>query len=328
MKDRRLGRTGLKVSEICLGTMTFGNQCDEETSFAILDTAVDAGIYFFDLADVYPTPARLETVGRTETIFGHWLASRGNRESYVIATKCRGAMGPGPNDIGLSRKHIMTAVEGSLKRLGTDYIDLYHVHRSDPNTPIEETMEALTDLVRAGKVRYLGCSNYEGWELAGAALASERHKLSRYQCIQPRYNLLYRAPERDILPFCRAEGLGVIPYNAQAGGFLTGKYQRGQQPPEGTRFSDRMGASAVRYRGRYWHDYMFDALDQILAVAREIDCTGGQLGIAWLLAQPDVTAPIVGATSPAQLSDSLKGVSIQLDATILKRLDDVTQDFV
>ena len=164
--------------------------------------------------------------------------------------------------------------------------------------------------------------------MAVAALASDQRHLSAYQSIHPRYNLLYRAPERDILPFCRAEGIGVIPYNAQAGGFLTGKYQRGQAPPEGTRFSDRMGASAVRYRGRYWHDYMFDALDGILEVAKDIGCTGGQLGIAWLLAQPDVTAPIVGATSPAQLSESLNGVSIQLDQATVERLDAMTQDFI
>src|SRR5436305_712555 len=218
MQTRRMGRTGLKVSEICLGTMTFGHQCDEEASFAIMNKAADRGVFFIDTADVYPVPPSPETAGRTEEIVVHWL--KGQREQYMLATRCRMRVGTGANDEGLSRRHIFDACEQSLRRLQTDYIDLYQPHMPDPETPPEETLRALEDLVRQGKVRYLGCSNFPAWQVALALGISERHGWARYDCVQPRYNLLYREIEAELLPLCGDQGIGVIAYNPLAGGFL------------------------------------------------------------------------------------------------------------
>jgi aryl-alcohol dehydrogenase-like predicted oxidoreductase len=225
MKTKQMGRTGLKVSEICLGTMTFGNQADQPTSYAIMDAADEAGVDFFDTADVYPLGGDSSTVGKTEEIVGSWLRERTARDRIVLATKCRGRTGPNPNDEGLSRKHIIAACEASLRRLQTDYIDLYQVHAPDPDTPIEETLRALDTLVESGKVRYIGCSNYPAWRLAGALCTSTRHDLARFDCDQPRYNLLYRAIETEIVPLCQAHGVGIIAYNPLAGGMLTGRYR-------------------------------------------------------------------------------------------------------
>lgn len=237
MQHRRMGRTGLRVSEVCLGTMTFGNQADEATAFAIMDRAFHAGIDFLDTADVYPLGGGMERVGVTEEIVGRWMRQRGVRDQIVLATKCRGRMGPGANDEGLSRRHILRACEASLRRLQTDHIDLYQTHAPDPDTPIEETLEALDDLVRAGKVRYAGCSNYPAWRLAEALWAADRKGLARFDCAQPRYNLLFRMIEDEILPFYRAHGVGVIAYNPLAGGMLTGRYRKGHEPEAGTRFA-------------------------------------------------------------------------------------------
>ena len=225
MKQRRMGRTGLKVSEICLGTMTFAGQCDEATSFRILDVAAERGVTFLDTADAYPIPPEPETAGRTEEVIGRWLAAApGRRHEFVLATKCRIRVGHGPNDQGLSRRHILAACEASLRRLRTDYIDLYQAHLPDPETPIDETLRAFDDLVRPGKVRYVGCSNYPAWQLALALGTSERTGWARYDCIQPRYNVLYREIETELLPLCRDQGVGVIVYNPLAGGLLTGKH--------------------------------------------------------------------------------------------------------
>ncbi|MCS6927593.1 MAG: aldo/keto reductase [Candidatus Binatia bacterium] len=315
MKSKRLGRTGLKVSEICLGTMTFGRQCDEATSFAIMDTAFEAGVYFFDTADVYPVGGGLELVGRTEEIVGKWL--KGKREQIVLATKCWGAMGRGPNERGLSRKHIMAAVEGSLRRLQTDYIDLYQVHAPDPETSLDETLRALDDLVHQGKVRYLGCSNFQAWQLASALWISDKYGLARFDCVQPRYNLLFREIEHELLPLCRHYGVGVIPYNPLAGGFLTGKYTPDTEPAPDTRFGLSGRAGAI-YRQRYWQEAQFAAVARL----REFFAPRGkpltQVAIAWVLAQPDITAPIVGATSPEQLRQSLPATQLTLDAEELE----------
>jgi aryl-alcohol dehydrogenase-like predicted oxidoreductase len=237
MKIKRMGRTGLKVSEVCLGTMTFGQQADEDTAFAIMDVADSHGVTFFDTADVYPLGGNEQTVGRTEEFVGNWLRERGARERIVLATKCRGAMGPDANDQGLSRKHILHACEQSLRRLGTDYIDLYQVHAPDAETPVEETLGALDTLVQHGKVRYIGCSNFPAWQLGNALWASDTHGLARFDCVQPRYNLLFRMIEDELLPLCRAHGVGVIAYNPLAGGVLTGRYEPGQEAEEGSRFT-------------------------------------------------------------------------------------------
>jgi len=318
---RRMGRTGLKVSAICLGTMTFGNQCDEATSFAIMDRAYDGGVFFFDTADVYPLGGEAGAQGRTEEIIGRWLRERGLRDRIVLATKCRGAMGPGPNDAGLSRKHIMEAIEGSLRRLQTDYIDLYQVHSPDPETPIDETLRALDDLVRSGKVRYIGCSNYRAYELATALWTSERHGLARFDCVQPRYNILYREIENEILPLCMQEGLGVIAYNPLAGGFLTGKYRKGQEIEPGTRFALGRGAGA-RYRARYWQEAQFDAVEDLRPVVAEAGLSLARVAVAWVLANPAITAAIVGATRPEQLDETLAAADLALPEPVKAACDE------
>lgn len=321
MEIRNLGRTGLRVTEVCLGTMTFGQQCDEATSFRIMDVADDAGVRFFDTADVYPLGGGADRRGVTEEIVGRWLRERGARERIVLATKCRGAMGPGANDEGLSRKHVIAACEASLRRLQTDYIDLYQVHSPDAGTPIEETLRAMDDLVRAGKIRYVGCSNYPAWQLATALGASERLGLSRFDCAQPRYNLLFRMIEDEILPLCRAQGVGVIAYNPLAGGMLTGRYRGAAAPQEGTRFT--LPHSGEVYRRRYWSDPVLGAVD---GLARFLAPRGRSLvhvALAWVLAQPGITAAIVGASRPEQLRESLAGVGLRLEAEELRACDDL-----
>lgn len=311
MQQVRLGRTGLHVSEICLGTMTFGNQADEATSHAILDTAINHGITFIDTADVYPLGGDLTSVGRTEEIIGTWLSARGNRHEVVLATKCRGAMGVGPNNEGLSRRHIMAACDASLKRLGTDYIDIYQVHAPDPETPIEETLEALTDLVRAGKVRYIGCSNFAAWQIMQALWTSDQRHLSSFVSLQPRYNMLFRMIEDEILPVARTFGLGVIPYNPLAGGMLTGRYVMQRALTPGTRF--QLSGAGELYRKRYWNDVVHEIVANLHAYfdARGIALTHAAL--AWVRSQPGITSPIVGASRPEQLADSLANLSLQLD---------------
>jgi 1-deoxyxylulose-5-phosphate synthase len=319
MNYRSLGRTGLQVPPLCLGTMTFGYQCDEPTSFAILDRAVDGGIDFLDTADVYPLGGTAETVGRTEEIIGRWMRERGNRDRLILATKCAGAMGPGPNDVGLSRYHIIRACEDSLRRLQTDVIDLYQVHSFDPRTPIDETMRALDDLVRAGKVRYIGCSNYPAWRLAQALATSARLGIARYDSLQPRYNLLYREIETELLPLCQSEGLGVIVYNPLAGGFLSGKYRKGDGPQEGTRFM--LGTAARRYQQRYWDDAQFDAVDMLRAIAEKRGVSLAALSIAWVMHRPGITSAIVGASSPDQLDAAFEASKLELDRDTIKECE-------
>jgi aryl-alcohol dehydrogenase (NADP+) len=289
--------------------MTFGYQCDEKTSFAILDRAVESGIDFLDTADVYPLGGTHETAGRTEEIIGRWMADRGSRRALIVASKCAGAMGPGPYEGGLSRYHIIRACEDSLRRLGTDVIDLYQVHAYDPRVPIDETLRALDDLVRSGKVRYIGCSNYPAWRLGEALAASARMNVARYDSLQPRYNLLYREIETELLPLCRAERVGVIVYNPLAGGFLSGKYRKSDGPQEGTRFM--LGTAARRYQQRYWDDAQFDAVEMLRAVAGAHGVSLAALAIAWVTAQPGVTSAIVGASSADQLAAAVE--ASQLD---------------
>jgi aryl-alcohol dehydrogenase-like predicted oxidoreductase len=308
MNHRRMGRTGLKVSEVCLGTMTFGHQCDERTSFAILDRAADAGVDFLDTADAYPVPPTPETAGRTEEIVGRWL--EGRRDRFVLATKCRIRVGTGANDEGLSRRHVLRAAEASLRRLRTDYIDLYQAHAPDPETPAEETLRAFDDLVRQGKVRYVGCSNFLAWQAAVGLGLSERLGLARWDCVQPRYNLLYREIESELLPLCRDQGLGVIAYNPLAGGFLSGKYRTLEELPAGTRFT--LGKTGELYRERYWHQAQLRAVGEL---RQHFDARGVSLvsaAIAWVLAQPGITAAIVGASRPEQLDASLAGATLTL----------------
>lgn len=323
VKHTRLGRTGLSVSRLCLGTMTFGYQCEEDTSHAILDAAAEGGITFIDTADVYPLGGDGTTVGRTEEIVGRWL--HGRRDEFVVATKCVGVMSNKRWDRGASRKHIMDAVDASLRRLQTDYIDLYQMHQFDPSVTQDETLSALTDLVRVGKVRYIGCSNYLAYELARGVGRSETLGLARYDSVQPRYNLLYRNIERELLPLCQQEGIGVIPYNPLAGGFLSGKHQRGI-PTEGTRFT--LGTAMERYQERYWHDRQFDAVDALRPLANESGVSVATLAVQWVLANPVVTSPIVGASRPEQLADALAAVVTDLPSDVKAALDELTIDYV
>jgi aryl-alcohol dehydrogenase-like predicted oxidoreductase len=310
MNLRRLGRTGLKVSEICLGTMTFGHQCDEAASFAILDKAAAQGVTFIDTADVYPVPPAPDTWGRTEEIVGKWL--RGRRDRFVLATKCRQRVGTGPNDEGLSRKHILKAVEDSLRRLQTDYLDLYQAHAVDPDTPLEETLSAFDRLVQQGKVRYLGCSNFPAWKVALSLGLSAEHGWSRFDCVQPRYNLLFRDIEAELLPLSRDQGLGVIAYNPLAGGFLTGRYHSLEKPPEGTRFA--LGHTGDLYRERYWKQAQLEAVQTLQRFFQPRGKSLVQVAVAWVLAQPGLTCAIVGASRAEQLDESLKAVQVSLDA--------------
>ena len=317
---KQLGRAGLRVSEICLGTMTFGNQADETTAFSIMDVADREGVTFFDTADVYPLGGDSEMRGRTEEIVGRWLRERGARERIVLATKCAGAMGDGPNDKGVSRKHIISACDASLRRLGTEYIDLYQVHSPDPATPIEETLGALDDLVRAGKVRYIGCSNYHAWQLAEALWASDKLGLARFDCDQPRYNLLFRMIEDEVLPLCRKHGVGVIAYNPLAGGMLTGRYRQVRETQPNTRFT--LKYSGETYRRRYWNGAVLEAVE---ALGSYFEGRGKHLAhaaLAWVLAQPGITCAILGASKPEQLEASLQGVGTTLDEDELRVCDD------
>lgn len=324
MKVKKLGTTGLKVSEICLGTMTFGNQADEAASFAIMDKAFEAGVFFFDTADVYPLGATPEMRGATESIVGKWISERKLRDKIVLASKCRGQMGEGPNEVGLSRKHIFEAIEASLRRLKTDYLDLYQTHQPDPETPIAETMDALNDLVHQGKVRYLGSSNYPAHLLGKALWTSDKLGYARYECNQPRYNILYREIENEILPLCRAEGLGVIAYNPLAGGFLTGRYQPGQEVQTGTRFS--LNQAGKFYQQRYWQSAQFEAVEHLKRYFSERNKSLTQVALAWVLAQPGITCAILGASRAEQLEQSLPGAALELSAEELAFCDQIWFD--
>jgi aryl-alcohol dehydrogenase (NADP+) len=324
METVNLGRAGLRVSRLCLGTMIFGSQLDEPAAFAVMDRAVELGIDFVDNADVYPVPPRPDTVGRTEEIVGRWIANR--RPVVTVATKCVNRVGPGPNDAGGSRKHVIEACEASLRRLGVDRVDLYYLHHSDLQAPLDETLEALDRLVQDGKIHYVGVSNFEAWQLGLAAGIVAERRLARVTAVQPRYNLLNRTYERDLLPYCRATGTAVVPYNPLGAGMLTGKYRRGQEPPAESRFG--WGDYGRMYQQRYWSDRMFDVAEAVQQVAGEIGATAAQVAIAWLLAQPGVTAPIVGASRPDQLDDSVKALDLALAPEQLDRLAQVSQPFV
>jgi 1-deoxyxylulose-5-phosphate synthase len=323
MRNKRLGRTGLQVSRICLGTMTFGLQCDEASSHAILDHAADLGVTFLDTADVYPLGGDLTTAGRTEEIVGRWL--KGKREQFVLATKCFGPMGNRPWDMGNSRRHIMDAIDASLRRLQTDFVDLYQLHFDDRGVPLDESLQALDDLVRAGKVRYVGCSNFLAYRLARALGRSEALGLARFDSVQPRYNLLFREFERELFPLCEEEGVGVIPYNPIAGGLLSGKHSRSTPPPEGTRFT--LGWAGAMYQERYWNEHAFDTVEALRKLADQAGVSLVTLSVAWVLANKAITAPIIGASRPEQLDDSLAAAAYALDADLKRQLDEVTHEY-
>jgi len=303
--------------------MTFGLQCDEPTSVAILDRAAEGGVDFLDSSDAYPLGGDLATRGVTEEILGRWL--RGQRDRFIVATKCFAPTGPAPFDAGNSRKHTLDAVEASLRRLQTDYIDLYQLHGYDLATPIDETLGALDDLVHQGKVRYVGCSNFVTYQLVRAVGRTETLRLARLDCVQPRYNLLFRQIEREMLPYCREEGIGVIPYNPIAGGLLSGKHSRADPPPESTRFT--LGTAGKMYQDRYWHDREFDTVEALSGLADEAGVSLVTLAVAWVLANQAITAPIIGASRPEQLGPSLAAAEFTIDDDLKRRLDEYTYEY-
>lgn len=318
MEYRKLGRTGLKVSSICLGTMQFGWSTDAVTGHEIMSRAVELGCNFIDTADIYSRWVEGNPGGVSEEIIGDWLHKSGvRREDVILATKVRGQMGQGPNDQGLSRHHIMNGVEASLERLQTDYIDLYQMHWYDDETPLDETLRALDDLVRAGMVRYVGVSNYPAWLLTKSLWISDVRNLVRFDSLQPHYSYVHRAEfERELMPLCLDQGIGVIPYSPLAGGFLTGKYRRDTPLPDSAR--------AEGVRSRYMNERGFAAVDKLEEAAQAHEATIAQTAIAWVLANPAVTSAIIGANSIAQLEDTLRGAEITLSADEKSALDEVT----
>lgn len=319
MDYRRLGSTGLKVSRLCLGTMTFGVQTDETESIRIMDRAFEAGITFIDTADVYPLGGDLSTVGRTEEIVGRWL--KGKRGDIVLATKAVGKMGARPWQQGASRRHLLSAIDASLHRLGTDYVDLYQLHSDDAETPLDETLEALDAIVRAGKARHIGVSNFLAYRLARALGRADVKGVARFVSVQPRYNLLFRQIERELLPLAAEEQIGVIPYNPLAGGLLTGKHRIDARPNDG-RFM--LGSAAKTYQDRYWHEGEFETVEALRGLLLETSASLATVAIAWVLANPAITAAIIGASRAAQLDDSIAAASFALDAQLKSKMDELT----
>jgi aryl-alcohol dehydrogenase-like predicted oxidoreductase len=323
MRYRQLGGTGTQVSVLCLGAMTFGEAdeksfmhkvgSDEQESFAVLDRALEAGINFVDTADVYGQD------GLSERVFGSWIASRKAREKVVVATKGRFRMAPGPNGTGVSRMRIVQAIDASLKRLGTDRIDLYQIHMQDLRTPEEELMRALDDAIRAGKIVYVGASNYAAYRLMESLWVSDKRNLNRFVTLQAHYNLATRALEREHVPLCTKFGLGILPWSPLAAGLLTGKYQRGQSPPEGSRFAQWK----ERYKS-FDNERNWAIVEALGAVARELGKAPGQVALAWLLARPVVSSVIFGARNVAQLDENLGAAELDLPAEALARLDAVS----
>jgi aryl-alcohol dehydrogenase-like predicted oxidoreductase len=318
MNYRQMGRTGLRVSELCLGAMTFGRETSEADSLSILDRFVEAGGNFIDTADVY-------TNGRSEEILGGWLKSQ-TRDDIVLATKVRFRTGPGTNDIGLSRKHILASVENSLRRLGTDYLDIYQIHMWDPDTPPEETLSTLNTLVQSGKVRYLGASNVTGYQLQKAIDLSRANGWEPFSCLQPLYNLLDRAIEWELLPVCRDEGVGVIPWSPLRGGWLSGKYRRGMtEPPANTRIETAEKEGWGERWSEYATDHTWNVIDELVAIAEECGKTPAQVALNWVVNRPGVTAPIIGVRTMHHLEDNLGTVGWSLSEEQMAGLNAVSK---
>jgi aryl-alcohol dehydrogenase-like predicted oxidoreductase len=308
MEYRRLGKSGMQVSAVGLGTNNFGGRADEDVSLRVIDQALDLDANFIDTANIY-------TGKRSEEIIGKAL--KGKRDKAILATKFGMYMGEGPNMIGGSRKHMFDQVEGSLRRLQTDYFDLYQIHAPDRNTPIEETLRALDDLIRQGKVRYIGTSNFAAWHACEAEWAAKSLNVNSFVSEQPHYNILKRGVEKELIPFCRQYGVGIIPYYPLEGGLLTGKYRKGAPPPAGARITGMPEAA----QGRYFSDRNFDIIGKLEAFAQERDHTVLELAIAWLLANDTVSSVIAGATKPEQVVANVKAVDWKLTAEEMDELN-------
>ncbi len=316
MEYKKLGRTDLSVSSLCLGTMTMGWTSDKPTSFAVMDYAVEHGINFFDTADIYSFWAEDNDGGVAEQWIGEWLRARGARDKIVIATKARGRMWEGPDGEGLSRAHLMRAVEESLRRLQVETIDLYQSHWPDDETPLEETFRAFETMIEQGKVRYIGCSNHMPLQLRKTLDLCATHNLPRYESLQPHYNLVHRNEyEAELMDICKQENLGVIPYSPLAGGFLTGKYKRGQTAP-----ADSRGHGNDRMKP-YMNDQGYDILDALREISTNHQATVAQTALAWILANPTVTSAIIGANRVEQLADTIKAAAVRLSADEKRYLD-------
>jgi aryl-alcohol dehydrogenase-like predicted oxidoreductase len=311
VKYTRLGHAGMKVSVLCLGTMIYGQQVDESTSIKIIQRALDLGINFIDTADVY-------VYGRSEEIVGN--AIRGCRDDVVLATKVYNRMGPGPNDEGLSRKHIQHAIRASLLRLATTHVDLYQVHRFDAQTPLHETLSTMTTLRREGWIHYFGCSNFAAWQIERALRVSDRYGFIAISSSQPIYNILHRDVERELLPLCHEEGIGVIPYSPLAGGFLTGKYQIDQPAPPASR-----GQLRPEWMQQYHTEHNYRVLQELRQLSEETGLKMSQLSLAWILANNTVTAPIIGASRITQLEENVEVVDHPPSAKVLARISEVSK---
>ncbi|MCC6720112.1 MAG: aldo/keto reductase [Acetobacteraceae bacterium] len=310
MEYRRMGRSGLKVSEICLGTMTFGHGADQDGAGRILDACLEAGVNFLDTANAY-------NAGESEIILGRLL--QGRRRRVVLASKVFNPMGTGPNDSGGSRAHIMQAVEDSLRRLGTDYLDIYYLHHVDHETPLEESLRALDDLVRQGKIRYAATSNYEAWRLMESLWISDTRGIARFECYQPQYSLVVRDIEQEIVPVCEHKGLGVVVWSPLAGGYLTGKYQPGQDRATGSRSEEGWA-----FPRRFFHPDHTDILATLLEVSAGLGRSPAQVALRWVLDQRFVTSAIVGARNQAQIEETLQAVGWRLPAEVRARLDEAS----
>jgi 1-deoxyxylulose-5-phosphate synthase len=327
LEYRKFGKTGLTVSRLCLGTMTFGLQTEENVSRSIMDRAAEAGVNFIDTADVYPLGADETHSGRTEEIVGRWLKDTPSRRSeFILATKAVGKMGPMAWDQGASRKHLLDAIDASLKRLNTDYVDLYQLHSDDRETPLDETLEALDTIVRHGKARYIGVSNFLAYRLATALGRSDFLRVARFISVQPRYNLLFRQIERELLPLAADENIAVIPYNPLAGGLLTGKHKHDAKPADG-RFTGTVGKAGEMYSQRYWHEREFETIANLQKIVDETGESLTKTSVAWVLANPAITSAIIGASKPEQLTDSLAAVDLKLDGGLKAKLDDATKEY-
>ena len=321
MQFKPFGRTGLVVSRLTLGTGTFGKQTDQAEAHHILDKAADAGVNLIDTADIYPPGAE---PGGAEVIVGRWLERRRGR--FILATKGGGRMGPAAWDAGNSRKHLLDAVDASLRRLGTDYIDLYQLHMDDPATPLDEVAEAMDTIVRSGRARYIGVSNWVAWRLAKALGRQTARKLTPFISAQPRYNLLFREVERELFPLAQEDGLAVIPFNPLAGGLLSGRYQPDDTPETG-RFSAELGGFGAMYRTRYWREREFETVGQLKTITERQGTPMATLSVAWVLANPAVTSVILGASRLEQLTDTLAAADYALDATVKAQLDEVSIEY-
>jgi aryl-alcohol dehydrogenase-like predicted oxidoreductase len=334
MKRRQLGKTGLRVSEICLGTMTFGSMADEATARAILDEAFSSGVDFLDVAEIYPVPPMEEYAGRSEEIVGRWLAEK-NRDAVIVATKVAGHSGgwfktpvrAGKN--ALDRHHIERAVEGSLRRLRTDYIDLYQTHWPDPDLPIEETLRGLENVVRAGKVRYVGCSNETAYGLTRALAAAKYERLPRYETIQNNYSLVNRRFEDELRTVCREESVSLLPYSPIAGGVLSGKYQNGAWP-DGARFSmyRHAGSRGESMTRRFVNEKTLATTERIQKLARECDLSPVTFAVAWTLTRDFVGSTIVGVTRLEQLGELLRGAQVKLPESAVAACDEITKEIL